>query len=95
MTYTEDDLKKLETIKKQTAEILNNDWVVTCECGKRAHIRFFFKCLYCHQYYCYRCAEVHFGKTVSEYKAEKNERIQLIIVLKKYHEKKNNTQGVK
>jgi len=95
MSYTEDGLNKLETVKKQTIEILNNDWVVTCKCGRRAHIRFFFKCLYCRQYYCYQCAEVHFGQTVGEYKAMKKERIQLLIVLKEYYEKENKTQRVK
>jgi len=90
MSYTEEDIQKLETVKKQNIEILT-DGIITCECGKRCDIRFFYKCLYCRQYYCFRCAEEHFGQTVHEYKLTKNKRIQLLSVLIKYYEKKNKT----
>ena len=72
MKYTEEELlQKQETIKSQTIEAIN-DGIITCSCGKRCHIRFFFKCLYCREIFCFVCAEAHFGQTVKEYNEKKN-----------------------
>jgi len=42
---------------------------VTCGCGLCMPLRFAYKCLYCGEYYCMKCVEVHFGKTREEYRA--------------------------
>lgn len=43
---------------------------VTCGCGLHAPLRFLFRCLYCGCFFCETCAEVHFGKTRAQYRAE-------------------------
>ncbi len=44
---------------------------VTCGCGHCIPLRFIYKCLYCAEWFCRDCAEVHFGKTVKEYNQER------------------------
>lgn len=44
---------------------------VTCGCGLKMPLRYAFKCLYCHEFYCEACAEIHFGKTRSQYYTDK------------------------
>lgn len=43
---------------------------VTCPCGWRRGLTLTHKCLYCGIYFCVRCAEQHFGKTVEQYRIE-------------------------
>lgn len=40
---------------------------VTCGCGLTISVMYAFRCLYCGEYYCQRCAEAHFGMTRAEY----------------------------
>ena len=40
---------------------------VTCGCSRRLPLRFAYRCLYCGEWYCQRCAERHFGKTREEH----------------------------
>ena len=70
MDYTESELKNLDVVRNQSTEIEKTGGC-TCQCGRRRQIKWFFKCLYCHIYFCYHCAELHFGKTVKEWKEEK------------------------
>lgn len=42
------------------------------ECGKEIDLLFAYKCLYCGFYFCRKCAEKHFGKTIEEFKAEQD-----------------------
>lgn len=44
---------------------------VTCGCGLRAPLRFMHKCCYCDEFYCFECAQVHFGKTREKYELDK------------------------
>ena len=44
--------------------------VITCICGRELVIQCMFRCLYCGEWFCARCAEIHFGKTVKEYWSE-------------------------
>lgn len=42
-----------------------------CVCGKRVYIEDMYRCLYCGEWYCRKCAEAHFDKTIEEYENEK------------------------
>lgn len=44
---------------------------VTCECNTILPVEAAFRCLYCGIWFCRRCAERHFGKTVAEWDQEK------------------------
>lgn len=44
---------------------------VTCECGCSMPLRFAYRCLYCGQFYCLVCAEIHFGMTRKEWLEKK------------------------
>jgi hypothetical protein len=55
---------------RQWREALGDATRVTCECGLAAPLRFLFRCLYCGCFFCQSCAEVHFGKTRAQYRAE-------------------------
>lgn len=62
---------KVEFVAKQTGEA--NDKFrpfVRCGCWKKLWMPEAYKCLYCDEWYCRECAEIHFGKTVEEYRAE-------------------------
>lgn len=50
---------------------------IVCGCGNIRPIRFLYRCLYCGEYYCYQCAEVHFGKTVKQYNEEKESMVDV------------------
>ena len=41
---------------------------IPCGCGRTIPLRFAIRCLYCGEYYCEACAEVHFGETREEYR---------------------------
>ena len=45
---------------------------VRCACLKLVPMKYAYRCLYCEVFYCKECAETHFGKTVAEYRTEKN-----------------------
>ena len=40
------------------------------KCGKRVPMMYAHKCLYCSFWFCTKCAEIHFGKTREQHKAE-------------------------
>ena len=44
---------------------------ITCTCGLQRALPLAFRCLYCGQYYCHRCAEIHFGQTLAEWVGKK------------------------
>lgn len=43
---------------------------VRCRCGWNRSMTYMFRCLYCKELFCQHCAELHFGQTVEEYRAE-------------------------
>jgi hypothetical protein len=47
-------------------------------CGKWVRIDKAYKCLYCEFWFCLTCAEIHFGKTKEQHKAE-------LIIKDEYH----------
>jgi hypothetical protein len=49
---------------------------VRCRCGWNRSLNHMHQCLYCREYFCQHCAEVHFGKTVEEYRKEKEDEAQ-------------------
>ena len=40
------------------------------KCDKRISMMYAYKCLYCGFWFCAKCAEIHFGKTREQHKAE-------------------------
>jgi hypothetical protein len=40
---------------------------IPCRCGDRGWVRDFFRCLFCGEFFCHHCAEVHFGMAVEEW----------------------------
>jgi hypothetical protein len=67
--------KKTQFVSKQFREASyhEGEWLqqVTCSCGFKMPLRFAYKCLYCNEFYCGTCAEMHFGKTRKQYDLEK------------------------
>lgn len=43
---------------------------IHCECRRDIPLVLSYRCLYCGQWYCRKCAEKHFGKTVQQYRKE-------------------------
>ncbi len=60
--------EKEKFIRKQFKEAMKSH--VTCKCNTCAPLRFMYRCLYCGEFFCLHCAEIHFGKTRSEYRRE-------------------------
>jgi len=62
---------KLSVVGKQTREMLDPvKAFVRCSCNKKLWPHQSFRCLYCGEWYCQKCAEIHFGKTVEQYRVE-------------------------
>jgi|GEM_PF-2517759 len=45
---------------------------VKCRCGHKAPVYAMYRCYYCGEFYCEKCAPIHYGKTREEYKKEQN-----------------------
>jgi len=67
----EDWRRKLHVVAKQTKELMDDIRpFVRCGCLRKLWPHQAYKCLYCEEAFCKPCAEIHFGKTVAEYRAE-------------------------
>ena len=62
-----------ETVEQEAAGVTVRMATITCPCGWKRGIMRMHQCLYCKVWLCQRCAEEHFGKTVVEYQAEKEQ----------------------
>ena len=72
--YTEEETEGMKFLGRQWREIISTDpQEVTCGCGHKIPLRYAYKCLYCGIYFCWRCAEVHFGKTKAEYRQQRRQ----------------------
>lgn len=67
------DMEKRELVRKQTMQAMGTS-SVNCSCEIKLPLWLAFRCLYCGGYFCQKCAEKHFGKTRSQYLAEKEQR---------------------
>lgn len=47
------------------------DQSITCGCGWKRWIAYAYRCLYCGEWYCAPCAEIHFGQSIEEWTIEK------------------------
>lgn len=65
------DQQEHETVVQDAAGVTVRLATITCRCGWKRAIVKMYKCLYCKEWMCEHCAEVHFGKTRAEYKAER------------------------
>jgi hypothetical protein len=46
---------------------------IRCPCLRKVQWGQMYKCLYCEMWLCRKCAEEHFGKTVEQYKADRQQ----------------------
>ena len=60
-----------ETVAQEAVGVTVRLATITCRCGWKRTILKMYKCLYCGEWLCEACAEVHFGKTRAEYQADK------------------------
>ena len=65
----EDERRLIRSIvRTQVREFLHDETGVTCPCGSKIVIEQieqpygYFRCFYCHIYFCRKCAARHFGK---------------------------------
>lgn len=58
--------EKKARLKAQWYEVVQ-DHVVTCCCGQKRALELAYRCLYCGEWYCFNCAEIHFGMKVSDW----------------------------
>jgi len=58
--------KQIEVI----AAVPKNWKTIQCVCGRNFVIENTFRCLYCGERFCEKCAEIHFGQTREEYDAK-------------------------
>lgn len=58
-----------ETFRQESQGVTVRMALITCPCERRLALVSSYKCLYCGVWFCRRCAEEHFGKTVAEYRA--------------------------
>ena len=60
------DTEKKRVLADQWSEATTHN-SIHCTCGLQRALPLAFRCLYCGQFYCARCAEVHFGQTIQEW----------------------------
>ena len=69
------NLDKRAFVRRQTAQAMAKGRpFVRCGCLRKLSMPEAYKCLYCGEWYCAPCAEIHFGETRAEYLAEKEQR---------------------
>jgi len=68
MTFIDGQVK--ETVKQDAEGVTVRMATITCRCGLERGIMHMFQCLYCKEWMCQSCGEIHFGKTVAEYRTE-------------------------
>jgi hypothetical protein len=59
-----------ETVQQEAAGVTVRLATLTCPCGRTRAVLKMYQCLYCKVWMCDPCAEIHFGKTVEQYRAE-------------------------
>jgi len=62
-----------QTVDQEAQNITVRMATVTCQCGWERALVKMYKCLYCEMWMCILCAEIHFGKTIQQYNAEKKD----------------------
>lgn len=62
--------EKKARLKAQWMQVVQ-DHVVTCCCGRPRALELAYRCLYCGEWYCFNCAQDHFGMTVADWLKEK------------------------
>ena len=65
------DAAKVKALQEQWFAAANLGFLKCAGCGQQRHLTLAYKCLYCGCYFCFGCAEIHFGKTVADYYKEK------------------------
>lgn len=67
----EDWEDKIKFVYKQTKEMLDPIRpFVRCYCQKKLQPHHAYRCLYCGEWFCEKCAEKHFGKTKEQHRLE-------------------------
>jgi len=69
------DADKKPRLEQQHLDATNSETIV-CRCGLMRHLTMAFRCLYCGEWFCFTCAESHFGQTVQEWRDEKRSKLR-------------------
>lgn len=64
------DINKQVRLIKQYNDARNLR-TIACSCGQLRALEMAYRCLYCGEWFCFPCAEIHFGETVLEWKGKK------------------------
>jgi len=64
--FLADNEDKRKVLRDQWSEATERG-SVHCTCGLQRALPLAFRCLYCGQWFCGRCAEQHFGQTIHEW----------------------------
>ncbi len=71
-----DTAEKAARVAAQWQQAKGDSPSVTCICKLTMPLRFAFRCLYCREFFCGDCAEMHFGQTRAEYEAAKRPNVR-------------------
>ncbi len=52
---------------------------VNCPCGQLRALTMAYRCLYCGVWFCFNCAQEHFGMTVKQFRANKDTHPQPLV----------------
>lgn len=74
VAWAKDDEKK-KRLKDQWSTAHKNQ-IIQCGCGVIRHVMIAYRCLYCGEWFCMNCAEVHFGKTIKCWREEHESKKQ-------------------
>ncbi len=62
-------------LKEQCLDAANKG-TITCSCGLKRALVMAYKCLYCGEWFCFTCAEIHFGKPVHKWREDKRKKLR-------------------
>lgn len=76
--HDETSAEKADFVMGQIREVKNSTPKLTCFCGLIIYWLNAFRCLYCGEWYCQKCAEEHFGKTREAW-AKDNKELEMAL----------------
>jgi hypothetical protein len=75
------DSEKAIRLQKQWNNIHDNGAAECSGCGWHRGVSLLFRCLYCGEWFCGSCAEIHFGQTINEWVKKKSRNSNTILCL--------------
>lgn len=62
--------ERQQLLRRQWTDAVKENCIICPGCGYVRCLKLAYKCLYCGLWYCFGCAEKHFGKTFDEWHKE-------------------------